>query len=83
MIKKILLPILMLGFVSLIFAQAADLFFSEYVEGSSNNKAIEIFNGTGAPVDLSQYTVKLASNGGTWSTSVSYTHLTLPTIYSV
>ena len=73
MIKKILLPILMLGFVSLIFAQAADLFFSEYVEGSSNNKAIEIFNGTGAPVDLSQYTVKLASNGGTWSTSNSVT----------
>ncbi|MBP9038457.1 MAG: chitobiase/beta-hexosaminidase C-terminal domain-containing protein [Candidatus Syntrophosphaera sp.] len=71
--KKILLPILMLGFVSLIFAQAADLFFSEYVEGSSNNKAIEIFNGTGAPVDLSQYTVKLASNGGTWSTSNSVT----------
>ena len=73
MIKKILLPILMLGFVSLICAQAADLFFSEYVEGSSNNKAIEIFNGTGAPVDLSQYTVKLASNGGTWSTSNSVT----------
>jgi len=73
MIKKILLPILMLGFVSLIFAQAADLFFSEYVEGSSNNKAIEIFNGTGAPVDLSQYPVKLASNGGTWSTSNSVT----------
>ncbi|HNX36878.1 MAG TPA: chitobiase/beta-hexosaminidase C-terminal domain-containing protein [Candidatus Cloacimonadota bacterium] len=48
---------------------AVDLFFSEYVEGSSNNKAIEIFNGTGAAVDLSQYTVKLASNGGAWSTT--------------
>ena len=24
-----------------------DLFFSEYVEGSSNNKALEIYNGTG------------------------------------
>ncbi len=35
-------------------AQAAptELFFSEYIEGSSNNKALEIFNGTGAPVDL-------------------------------
>jgi len=42
MIKKILLPVLMLGFVSLIFAQAVDLFISEYVEGSSYNKAIEI-----------------------------------------
>jgi hypothetical protein len=56
---------------ALAFAQpyAVNLFFSEYVEGSSNNKAIEIFNGTGASVDLSQYTVKLASNGGTWSTT--------------
>jgi hypothetical protein len=73
MIKKILLPVILLGFISMIFAQATDLFISEYVEGSSYNKAIEIFNGTGAPVDLSQYTVKLASNGGTWSTTNSVT----------
>ena len=46
----------------------SDHFFSEYVEGSSYNKALEIFNGTGAPVDLSQYH-KLASNGQTRSTS--------------
>src|SRR3712207_4430726 len=31
-------------------AAPATLFFSEYIEGSSNNKALEIFNGTGAPV---------------------------------
>jgi uncharacterized repeat protein (TIGR02543 family) len=43
---------------------AEDLFISEYIEGSSNNKAIEIFNGTGQVVDLSQYTLKLYSNGG-------------------
>jgi predicted extracellular nuclease len=30
----------------------ADLFFSEYIEGSSNNKALEIYNGTGAAIDL-------------------------------
>lgn len=42
---------------------ASDLFFSEYVEGSSNNKALEIYNGTGAAVDLSQYKVELYSNG--------------------
>jgi predicted extracellular nuclease len=42
-----------------------DLFFSEYVEGSGFNKAVEIFNGTGAPVDLgaSGYTLELYSNG--------------------
>ncbi|HNX02281.1 MAG TPA: chitobiase/beta-hexosaminidase C-terminal domain-containing protein [Candidatus Cloacimonas sp.] len=42
---------------------ASDLFFSEYIEGSSNNKAIEIFNGTGGPIDLSNYKVCLFTNG--------------------
>ena len=41
------------------------LFFSEYIEGSSNNKAIEIYNGTGAAVDLGDYTVELYNNGNT------------------
>ncbi|MBD2416893.1 ExeM/NucH family extracellular endonuclease [Anabaena cylindrica FACHB-243] len=44
---------------------ATDLFISEYVEGSSFNKAIEIFNGTGAAIDLAAggYTLELYSNG--------------------
>ena len=35
-------------------AQAAplELFISEYIEGSSNNKYLEIYNGTGSVVDL-------------------------------
>ena len=44
---------------------ASDLFISEYIEGSSNNKAIEIFNGTGADVNLSTYKVELYNNGST------------------
>ena len=44
-------------------AGAPDLFFSEYAEGSSNNKALEIYNPTAASIDLSNYTVKLFSNG--------------------
>ncbi|QVK18582.1 lamin tail domain-containing protein [Mycoplasmatota bacterium] len=45
---------------------ATDLFFSEIIEGGSNNKAIEIYNGTGKNItDLSVYTVELYSNGGT------------------
>ena len=46
-------------------AVSTDLFISEYVEGSSFNKAIEIYNGTGADVDLTagQYRVELYSNG--------------------
>ncbi len=43
-----------------------DLFFSEYIEGSSNNKAFEIFNPTGIPIDLSQYSVKQSVNGNGW-----------------
>ncbi|MDD3356873.1 MAG: lamin tail domain-containing protein, partial [Dysgonamonadaceae bacterium] len=44
---------------------ATDLFFSEYIEGSGNNKYLEIFNGTGAPVNSTDYEVVLYSNGST------------------
>jgi len=42
-----------------------ELFISEYVEGSGVDKAIEIYNGTGAPVDLAagSYAVQVFSNG--------------------
>jgi hypothetical protein len=49
---------------------ARGLFFSEYIEGSASNKALEIFNPTGATVDLSAYTVKLFSNGASTTNSV-------------
>ncbi len=52
-------------FTSFSFGQASDLFFSKYGEGSSSNKFIEIYNGTGADVDLSLYTVELYTNGST------------------
>ena len=51
-----LLPVFLL-------AQASDLFFSEYVEGSSYNKALEIYNGTGSTIDLSFYRVEQDKNG--------------------
>ena len=46
-------------------AAPSELFFSEYIEGTSNNKALEIYNGTGAPVDLAagSYSVQQFSNG--------------------
>lgn len=44
---------------------ASDLFISEYIEGSSMNKAIELYNGTGAAVNLSSYSLSLYSNGST------------------
>lgn len=43
-----------------------NVFFSEYAEGSSNNKYFEIYNGTGTDLDLSIYKVLIAVNGGGW-----------------
>lgn len=48
---------------------ATDLFFSAYLEGSSNNKALAIFNGTGNTVNLTGYTVYLYANGASTPTS--------------
>lgn len=48
---------------------ATDLFISEYVEGSSNNKYIEIFNGTGSEIDLSDYKINLYTNGASAASS--------------
>lgn len=45
------------------FAQCSDLFFSEYIEGSSNNKAIEIYNPTSSTIDLTDYVVYRYNNG--------------------
>jgi endonuclease I len=53
---------------------ATDLLFSEYIEGSSNNKALEISNATGAAINLSIYTIKKQTNGaGAWSAGLSLT----------
>ena len=50
---------------SAITAQCNELFISEYIEGWSNNKAIEVFNPTGDAVDLSDYRLERYSNGAT------------------
>ena len=45
-------------------AQAQELFFSEYIEGTSNNKALEIYNPSGDPVVLDgTYSVQMFFNG--------------------
>ncbi|RSK39316.1 endonuclease [Mangrovimonas spongiae] len=51
-----------------------DIFFSEYIEGGSNNKALEIANFTGADItDMSSYSLKLSSNGNSsWTTTYSF-----------
>ena len=53
---------------------ATDLLFSEYIEGSSNNKALEISNATGSAVNMSLYSIKKQANGaGAWSTGLTLT----------
>lgn len=41
----------------------SDLFFSEYVEGYGNNKALEIFNPTNQTIDLSEYQITRYEDG--------------------
>ncbi|MCB1245837.1 MAG: lamin tail domain-containing protein, partial [Acidimicrobiia bacterium] len=44
-------------------AVPTDLFFSEYVEGSSNNKALEIYNASGVAVDLGDCAIQMYFGG--------------------
>lgn len=50
-----------------------ELFLSEYIEGGGNNKCIEIYNGTGAAVDLAagNYAIIRYSNGSTNGTTIN------------
>ena len=41
----------------------AQVFFSEYAEGSSNNKYLEIYNAGDETVDLTQYAYPNANGG--------------------
>jgi len=63
--NKILVVTAILTLANTASAATSELFFSEYIEGSSFNKAVEIYNGTGGPVDLAAgvYTLELHSNG--------------------
>lgn len=56
-LKMLLLPALLAP------ALQAEPFFSEYVEGSSSNKALEIYNPADTPLDLTGYSIKVFSNG--------------------
>lgn len=51
---------------------ATELYFSEYFEGASNNKALEVTNATADPIDLSNYSIAKQANGtGSWSNFTS------------
>jgi len=66
--KKLLtlISVLLIGFNS--HSQCSDLFFSEYIEGSSSNKALEIYNPTNATIDMTDYVIYRFNNGSTSAT---------------
>ena len=51
--------------------EPSELFISEYVEGSSSNKYLEIYNPTDAEIDLSPYSVELYANGANKATNTT------------
>lgn len=63
--KQFLLSVSLFVGASAFAQDCSDLFISEYVEGWSNNKALEIYNPTNAPINLSQYMIVRYSNGST------------------
>jgi hypothetical protein len=59
-------------------AQGA-VFFSEYLEGSASNKALEIYNSSAKAVDLAGFEVRVYANGSATATgTVSLTGRTVP-----
>ncbi|KZN38463.1 hypothetical protein N480_12485 [Pseudoalteromonas luteoviolacea S2607] len=60
MLKKTLLAS---AIASMMAPAEASLIVSEYVEGSSYNKAIEIYNTSDSAIDLSEYALKFYFNG--------------------
>jgi len=65
MIKSLLLTSSILISVLSANAQCSELFISEYVEGTFFNKALELYNPTGNPIDLSTYRLIRWDNGST------------------
>lgn len=65
--KKALLAIVFSATQLMSFAQTdcSELFISEYVVGSGNNRALEIYNPTDAPIALSEYKVGRFRDGAT------------------
>jgi len=74
-LKRILLTILAALSINAASAQCNNLFFSEYVEGTGNNKALEIYNPTNSPINLNNYWVMRYGNGATSATAGGITQL--------
>nr|WP_299205799.1 lamin tail domain-containing protein [uncultured Brumimicrobium sp.] len=73
--KKVLLSLGLLLSASISAQDCSELFISEYVEGWSNNKALEIYNPTDQAIDLSDYIIVRYSNGATFAGAESAVQL--------
>ncbi len=72
--------------ISTTAVNAQDLFFSEFIEGSGQNKAFEIYNPTGDTLDLGNYIVLGNYNGNPWNDTLRFemgTHLLPGDVYVV
>jgi len=82
--KKTLLSLSLITLALVVKAQnCSDLIISEYVEGTGNNKALEIYNTSPNPISLSNYRILRHDNGNTSFTAVEGemqlpTNITLP-----
>ncbi len=72
--KKFYFLLVTIFVTTISFAQITELYFSKYAEGSSNNKFVEIYNGTNAAISLDGYGIGKASNGsdGTYEYWLSF-----------
>ncbi len=59
-------------------AVSAGLFISEYIEGSGNNKALELYNPTDSDILLSGYTIQVFANGASTATNTTTLNGTVP-----
>ena len=55
----------------------AKLIFSEIIEGSSDNRAVELYNISDKDVDLSEYTIDIQLNSGTRTVTLEGTEKSL------
>ena len=62
--KTLFTCLLVLALAGIAQAQTG-IYFSEYVEGSSNNKAVEIYNGTNEAIDMARLRIERYNNGST------------------